>query len=93
MKEVQEILENVTDEKTFLKFVHALIADREPHEGKSIDGVGFTEDWANNTIFQFLEGAVSWAEDSEFGVTQDPCLAQNNWKQFAVFLYCGKVYE
>lgn len=93
MKEVHEILEEVRDEVTFLVFVKALIADGTPREGKPTDEVGFTKEWANNTIADFLESAVAWAENSEFGVRQREELANNIWKQFAVFLYCGKIYE
>lgn len=93
MSEVHEILEEVEDEESFLMFVKALIADRTPHEGKPSDDVVFTEDWANNTISDFLESAVAWAEGSEFGVRLNKDLEYNKWKQFAAFLYCGKIYE
>ncbi len=93
MREPHKLLDEVNDEKSFLLFVKSLISDREPHEGKPVDEVGFTDDWANNNISGFLEAAVAWAEDSEFGVSQDCELENNKWKQFAVFLYCGKIYE
>ena len=93
MQELGQALDAVKDESSFLAFVKALVADREQHEGKAIDEVGFVEDWENNNISGFLEAAVSWAEDSNFGVNQEPALAANKWKQFAVFLYCGKIYE
>jgi hypothetical protein len=93
MKDVNEYLEEVKDEKTFLAFVKALLEDRIPCEGKKSNEAGFVGDWANNSIADFLEAAVAWAEDSDFGVSQDQELAQNKWKQFAVFLYCGKIYE
>ncbi|WP_228553562.1 hypothetical protein [Pseudoalteromonas sp. PPB1] len=93
MREPHEILDEVKDEESFLLFVKSLIADREPHEGKSKDEVSFTEDWANNSISGFLEAAVAWVEDSDFGIHQDSELRTNKWKQFAVFLYCGKIYE
>ncbi|MEX2474256.1 hypothetical protein [Marinobacter sp.] len=93
MKELHEIIDEVKDEQSFLVFAKALMKDREAHEGKPVDGVGFAGDWANNDISGFLESAIAWAEDSEFGVRQDTELQSNKWKQFAVFLYCGKVYE
>jgi len=93
MKELHQVLEEVKDETSFLIFVKALIADREPHEGRITDEVGFVEDWANNDISGFLESAVAWAESSDFGVKQRSELVENKWKQFAVFLYCGKIYE
>lgn len=93
MQELDQVLKAVKDESSFLVFVKALVVDREQHEDKAIDEVGFVEDWANNNISSFLESAVSWAEDSNFGINQEPELAINKWKQFAVFLYCGKIYE
>lgn len=93
MKELHEILDEVKDEKSFLEFAKSLMKDRELHEGKPVDDVGFVGDWANNDIAGFLESAIAWAEDSDFGIRQDSELETNKWKQFAVFLYCGKIYE
>ena len=90
---VNVLLEEVVDEKSFLVFVEALIKDRKISEGKAVNEGGYADGWANNSISGFLEGAVSWAEDSNFGVDQDSELEENNWKQFTVFLYCGKLYE
>jgi glycine C-acetyltransferase len=46
----------------------------------------------DQTIEAFLGAASSWAESTNVGLTQglDPA---NPWKRFAVFLYCGKIYE
>lgn len=93
MKDLSEILDEVVDQKSFLLFVSALIADRKHQEDKRSDPFGYSGDWANNTIADFLEGAVSWAEDTDFGVSQQEALEINKWKQFAEFLYCGKIYE
>ena len=93
MKHVHEYLDEVKDEKSFLAFAKALIEDRLPCEGQKSDEVGFVGDWANNSIADFLESAVAWAEDSDFGVSLEKDLQQNKWKQFAIFLYCGKIYE
>ena len=93
MKDLSEILEDVVCQKSFLVFVSALIADRKQQEDKSADSFGYSGDWANNTIADFLEGALSWAEDSDFGISQDEEQEPNKWQQFAEFLYCGKVYE
>jgi hypothetical protein len=80
--ELQQILDAVEDEKTFLVFVEALRRDLE------VSGEG----WENKSIGAFLAAAHSWADDTGFGATQN--LAQvSPWKRFAVFLYCGKIYE
>ena len=74
-------LEVVTDRDSFLVFVRALIADRQTGQG-----------WESDSIEQFLDAAAAWAEDSQFGDSQGLREA-SPWKRFAVFLYCGKVYE
>jgi hypothetical protein len=48
--------------------------------------------WENVTIESFLEAACAWAEDTNFGAAQALSDA-SPWKKFAVFLYCGKIYE
>lgn len=75
-------LEVVTDEATFLAFVQALAQDRRA-DGKT---------WENDSIEDFLEAAGSWADDSGFGASQG-LSAASPWKKFALFLYCGKIYE
>lgn len=94
---LHKILEAVNDEQSFLKFVGALIEDRQAEvaaqkesqvdmDGRSPNG------WENQSIESFLDAAKAWAEASHFGATQDLGSA-SPWKKFAVFLYCGKVYE
>ncbi len=80
--QLHEQLEAVTDEATFLEFVQALANDRRA-DGKT---------WENDSIEDFLEAAGSWADDSGFGDRQG-LSAASPWKKFAVFLYCGKIYE
>ena len=92
-----DLLDLVKDEATFLAFVEALRLDRiEEKEREHVSpssplGPG-ANGWQNQTIEQFLGAAVSWAEDTDVGLTQglDPT---KPWKRFAVFLYCGKIYE
>jgi hypothetical protein len=80
--QLHEKLDAVTDEATFLEFVCALTADRRDN----------AQAWENSSIEDFLEASRSWAEDSEFGSRQG-LSAASPWKKFAVFLYCGKIYE
>ena len=95
---VQEKLASVTDEASFLEFVRALLADRlhaergEARKKSSSFGFG-ASDWENTTISSFLGAAIAWAEDSSFGSTQGLSPVRNPWHAFAVFLYCGKIYE
>lgn len=95
--ELHEQLESVTDEKTFLAFAHALLLDRVAavKAESSVESPPFERDpggWENTSIHSFLEAAIAWAESSQFGTTQGLSL-ENPWKKFAVFLYCGKIYE
>lgn len=95
--ELYEQLERVTDQESFVAFVHALAQDRvsatraevqNPAPPYGVDAGG----WENTSIEAFLDAAVAWAEDSNFGATQGLATA-TLWRKFAVFLYCGKIYE
>lgn len=61
-------LQSVRDEASFLAFARALLADREEADGAALTFGGFQGEWANHSIAAFIEGAVAWAEDSDFGV-------------------------
>ena len=95
--ELNELLEKVSDEKSFLLFVDALRIDREAEVGvQKVEGI-FNCDhgpdgWVNHSIEAFLEAAQSWAESTNVGASQG-IEESNHWKRFATFLYCGKIYE
>jgi len=94
---LNQLLEEVVDEKTFLVFVKALIEDRidevekEKIHPSSPYGPG-CNGWENGSIEGYLEAAVAWAEDSKWGV-KGGRPDQNFWKKIANFLYAGKSYE
>jgi hypothetical protein len=95
--ELHEQADAVHDGHTLLEFVKALVADREdelakePLSPSSPNGAG-ANGWQNGTIEGFLSAASAWAESTKFGKTQG--LSDTNpWRQFAAFLYCGKIYE
>ncbi len=85
-------LEAVKDEASFLAFVEALSAERAGVEGLPVSPDGFQAEWANGTIAQFLEAAVSWAKDSGFNDRPGP-KPSNVWRLFAQFLWAGRGYE
>jgi hypothetical protein len=94
---LNELIDEVHDEISFLNFVEALRRDREMDvsgQNKTpIDNCGRgPAGWENHTIEHFLEAAESWAHATDFGSTQGLADA-NPWKKMAVFLYCGKIYE
>lgn len=94
--ELHELIDQVKDRSSFLAFVSALIADREEeveiekHTPSSPYGPG-ARGWENGTIEAYLGSALAWAENS---MGQDQEMPEEpSWKAFAVFLYCGKIYE
>lgn len=94
---VADALETVKDRHSFLTFARLLAADRadEVEKEKSSPSSPYgrgANGWENGTIEAFLDAACSWAESTDFGLSQE-LKTDNPWKQFAVFLYCGKVYE
>ena len=48
--------------------------------------------WQNGSIVAYLDAASRWAEDSDLGENQG-LPPGPTWKQFAAFLYAGKIYE
>jgi len=97
-----ELAENVVDEKSFLVFARELIKNRETAAKKEKDNPSspYGPDaggWENTSIESYLEGAVAWAEASQFGSrTAFPEYELSNvsdWRKFAAFLMAGKVYE
>ena len=94
---LHEQLERVVDQESFLAFVRALVQDRasavqaESKNAASPYGLD-AGGWENTSIESFLKAAISWAEDSGFGSTQG-LASVSPWRKFAVFLYCGKIYE
>ncbi len=93
-----DLLNSVCDEETLLTFVEALIGDREEQVREQPDGPPAhyqgqgSRGWYNHTIEGFLEAAAAWGRSTQMGKTQT---MENDspWKRFAVFLYCGKIYE
>jgi hypothetical protein len=94
--ELIDYLNKVEDQNSFIEFAKALQADKEDENRKEKEKPSNPysngwNGWENTTIEGFLESAIAWAEDSEFGDRLEK--ADNLWKKFAMFLYGGKVYE
>jgi hypothetical protein len=95
--ELHEQLNLVKDELSLLAFVRELHLDRtasvEQERNSNSSPYGpEARGWENTSIESFLQGALSWAEATHFGATQG-LPPSNPWQKFAVFLYCGKIYE
>jgi hypothetical protein len=74
----------VDDEQSFLDFVRRFSEYRAATSSSAF--------WQNVDVGQYLAGAYSWAEDTDFGRTQG-LLESNVWQRVAVFLYVGAMYE
>jgi len=85
-------LEAVNDEASFLSFAEALRAERAGVENLAVTPDGFQGEWANGSIEQFLEAAIAWAQDSNFGARPGP-KPTNAWHLCAMFLWAGRSYE
>ena len=53
---------------------------------------GFRGTWANDSIEGFLDAALAWAEDADFGARPGP-KSPHPWQLFASFLWAGRSYE
>ena len=81
------------DERSFLAFVKALVEDRRLADRLDEGPYGARRGWQNDSIADFLESAVAWTEDSDFGRNQGVPVEASPWCRAAIFLYCGKIYE
>ena len=95
--DLQQMLDSVVDEETFIRFIEALAADhadeveKETVNPSSPYGPG-ANGWENGTIEGFLESASAWAEESRNGLPSYD-KPSNPWKRCADILFMGKSYE
>ena len=85
---------SVKDRETFAAFVRALIADRKRAEASEASSAAPSwgsrlSGWENVSISSFLESALAGSLDQlEWGTSSGV-----SWRDLAVFLYLGKIYE
>jgi len=91
--DLDDLLEKVMDEGSFMDFARALQSDKENETEK--EKINPTNPyshgwngWENSNIEGFLESAIAFTEDSKPWADEP-----NLWKKFALFLYGGKIYE
>lgn len=93
--ELHELLENVKDRNSFVIFVKALIKDRQksvemdkqnPEKYKWVGALG----WENGSIETYLDACLACFEGGKWH-QEEP--EEITWKDFAGFLYGGKIYE
>lgn len=97
MQNLNELLDSVSDEFSFLAFANALALDRVDSRAKekvspSSPYCADANGWGNASIEGFLDGAIAWGEATNLGISQG-LSPSNPWRRFATFLYCGKIYE
>lgn len=93
---LEDYLDNVVDEKSFIEFAKALQADKEEENRieKEEPSPPYSQGhngWENGSIEAFLESSIAWSEDTNFGEMFSKDL--NPWRKFANFLLAGKFYE
>ena len=89
--ELIDLVEAVDSRDSFLKFLRALIDDKEDEDNKEIINPSSPyssgmNGWENQSISDYLESIYGWVEDSE--TKEKP-----SWKLIAKGLYMGKIYE
>lgn len=88
----EDLIEDVVDLETFLRFARALQAECSADARDSPNAVNLTPSkrgWYNNRLDSYLEAAISWADDS----SRVRPFAVNHWKFLADFLLAGKLCE
>lgn len=96
-QDLDKLLKQVKDEKSFIDFIQALAADfeeeREIEETKpsspySAGALG----WENGSIDTMLSAAAAWGYSTAMNAANKTS-EQNPWYRCAHILYAGKYYE
>ena len=82
MEKPVEMINSIKDMRDFLVFVTELAEDAKRHP----------DEWANQTISDYLEQLASWVEDMS-QVDNKTDWDKLDYKSFAKMLYMGKIYE
>jgi len=86
--------DTVHDRDSFMQFINWLCEDRREAEDIERADVeryrwGGANGWQNSSIASFLDSAIAGTEaQRDWGGDTGP-----SWKDLAVFLYLGKIYE
>lgn len=96
-EKLQELLELVDNEESFVRFIDGLSQDWYDSEAKEIETPSSPygrrhNGWENGTIGSYLESAATWADASKNGLEfyKKP---DNPWRRAADIIYMGKIYE
>ena len=96
-KTPEELLTAVHDPKSFFAFLDAFIGDRERAEQMEREQPehwqwGAAGGWQNRSISAFLGAGSCYFANPKYP-NRDMPLAAPTWRDFAEFLYFGKIYE
>ena len=95
--DLHDLADRVTDEESFIDFLHALADDRadevEKEKASPPDPWGpGANGWQNRTIEAFLGAAAAWGAESADGL-RFYTKPDNPWTRCANILLMGKLYE
>ncbi|MBT9263349.1 hypothetical protein KKQ10_00520 [Pseudomonas sp. MG-9] len=93
--DLDELLESVSDEQSFIAFIQALGTDfaRERSVSEPLSPYGRSASgWENGSLDTFLDAAGAWALASSRQAAADVSSA-NVWQRCASILLAGKFYE
>ena len=79
---LDNLLDAVSDERTFVNFIAALGADFVAEKAL---------EWENSTVDTVFESAIAWANDTRDNIVD--LANQNPWRRCAHIIYAGKFYE
>jgi len=93
----EELLDLVRDRDSFFAFLEALTAEREDAERLEREEPdrwrwGGAHNWQNSSISTFLGAASCYFSHPDCLHRDAPALPPT-WRDFAEFLYFGKIYE
>jgi hypothetical protein len=91
---LEELLQNVCDNESFVQFVRAMADEREAsQEDERENSAEYCVDgalgWKNADISSFLYAGLEYFEERPFHKPEN----SPSWKMLADFLYFGKIYE
>jgi hypothetical protein len=95
--DLERSADNVRDIKSFLDFLEVLMRDWEvaSHSEKLLPSAPYSSmyGWENTTIGSFLEAAIAGARGNKLGEPGGAHAGSNPWRQAAVIMLLGKMYE
>ena len=89
------LLDTVINRETFLAFVFSLAENRRQAEAIELAAPerykwGGADGWQNQTISSFLEASAAGVDHPSW---PEPTAENPSWRDFALFLWMGKIYE